>query len=501
MSHSVIVIIGVLYLLVILAIGILSTKHQKDMDTFYVGGRRFGPWLIALGISSTTMSGFGFIGLPGLVYENGYPMFMISIFATGGIFVSFLILAKPMRRITQKFNSLTIPDLLEIRYNSKAVRGITALAILGGAVGYQMTQYIALGSMIEVVLGVDYKWAVSIGVVILTIYVISGGMISAVWTDFIQMIVMVGGALIIFIGGLVMMGGMSELNTQIADIDPEMLNPYHSTGEITIFTFISYFILYMIGHQGQPHVVTKFYMIRKMSMLKWACIIGAATYAISSLLLFSGLYARVMVENGSMEAPASPDLVAPMFISNFFNPVVAGILFSAVMAAIMSTSEAFLLIASSSIVRDIYQQIIKKGEKLSQKKELVLSRWITLAIIVFTFLMSFNPPALVGWLGNASWGIFAASLVPVLSIGIFWKRATRTAAIWSSTLGLIFSIGLYIASVKGWYTPKLDTGVTALIISTVTFIGISLMTKPQSSIFFDKKSDRFESKKEKTMEI
>ncbi|WP_246206635.1 sodium/proline symporter [Virgibacillus ihumii] len=486
----IILLIGVAYLLLVLVIGLYSMKHQKDMDTYYTGGKRFGPWLVALGVSSTTMSGYGFIGLTGLVYQNGYPIFMIGIFATAGIFVSFLILAKPMRKIAEKFGSMTIPDILEARYNSKAVRAITALAILGGAIGYQMAQYKALGNMLQTVLGVDYQIALFIGVAILTIYVVAGGMISALWTDFMQMIVMVVGSLIVFIGGMNLVGGMTQLNNEISSINPDMVNAFHTAGPIGIFAFISYFFIYVIGHQGQPHVVSKFYMIRKVSMLKWACVIAASTYAITALLWFVGLYTKVMVQRGEMAAPPSPDLVAPLFIENFFHPAIAGIIFAAVMAAIMSTSEAFLLVASSSIVRDIYQQIIKKGEKLPQKKELALSRWITLAVIALTFLLSLNPPDLVGWLGNASWGIFVASLVPVLSIGLYWKRATKTAAIWSSSLGLVFSIGLYILKVKEIYVPALDTGAIAFIISTAAFIGISLVTKQESSEVFEQISKK-----------
>ncbi|RYG73048.1 sodium/proline symporter [Lentibacillus lipolyticus] len=482
--------IGIIYLLVILVIGLWSMKRQKDMNTFYLGGRRFGPWLIAFAVSSTTMSGFGFIGIPGLVYENGYPSMMIIIFATAGIFVSFLILAKPMRKITQKFGALTIPDLLELRYNSKAVRGIAAIAILGGAIGYQMAQYKALGNMLQTVLGVDYQLALIIGVVILTFYVVAGGMISAIWTDFLQMLVMIIGSLIVFIGGMNLVGGMSQLNSDLSAINPDFVQAYHTTGPIGIFAFISYFFIYVIGHQGQPHVVSKFYMIRKVSLLKWACIIAASTYAITGLLSFSGLYARVLVEQGEMAVPQSADMVAPMFIEAYFPSVVAGLIFAAVMAAIMSTSEAFLLIASQSVVRDIYQQIIKKGEELPQKKELRLSRWVTFGVIVLTFLISLNPPDLVGWLGNASWGIFAASLVPVLSIGIIWKRATRIAAICSSFLGFICSVGLYILSVKDIYTPALDTGAVAFMISAVSFVIISLVTKPENSLVFEEGTDK-----------
>lgn len=489
-GHNIILIIGVLYLLVIMVVGLFSMKHQKDMNTYYTGGRRFGPWLVALAVSSTTMSGYGFIGLTGLVYQNGYPVFMIGIFATAGIFVSFLILAKPMRKIAEKFGTMTIPDILEVRYNSKAVRAITALAILGGAIGYQMAQYKALGNMLQTVLGVNYELALFIGVAILTVYVVAGGMISAIWTDFIQMIVMVIGSLIVFIGGMRLVGGMTQLNTELSAINTDMVSAYHTAGPIGMFAFISYFFLYVIGHQGQPHVVSKFYMIRKVSMLKWACVIAASTYAITALLWFVGLYTKVMVGRGEMAAPASPDLVAPLFIETFFHPVIAGIIFAAVMAAIMSTSEAFLLVASSSIVRDIYQQIYKKGEKIPRKKELALSRWITLSVIVLTFLLSLNPPDLVGWLGNASWGIFVASLVPVLSIGLYWKRATKTAAIWSSSLGLVFSIGLYILKVKEVFIPALDTGAIALIISTVSFVGISLITKPEPSEIFNEVSDK-----------
>lgn len=339
--------------------------------------------------------------------------------------------------------------------------------------------------MLQTILGINYGLALSIGVALLTIYVVAGGMISAIWTDFIQMIVMIAGSLIVFIGGMKMVGGMTNMNSQLSNINPDMVNAYHSTGSIGIFAFISYFFIYMIGHQGQPHVVSKFYMIKKVSMLKWACIIAASTYGITVLLWFTGLYARVMVGNGSMAAPASPDLVTPMFIQNFFHPIVAGLIFAAVMAAIMSTSEAFLLVASSSIVRDIYQQVIKKGEKLPPGKELAYSRMVTLLVIAVTFGLSFNPPDLVGWLGNASWGIFSASLVPVLSIGLLWKRATRQGAIVSSAVGLISSISLYILKVKGVYVPSLDTGAIAMLLSAGTFIFISLLTKPESNAVFD----------------
>nr|WP_245920877.1 hypothetical protein [Melghirimyces profundicolus] len=268
-------------------------------------------------------------------------------------------------------------------------------------------------------------------------------------------------------------------------MNPNYVQAWHTAGPISIFAFISYFLLYLLGHQGQPHVVSKFYMIKKLTMLKWAALISAATYGITVLLWFVGLYSKVMVERGMMEAPASPDLVAPMFITQFFSPVVAGLIFAAVMAAIMSTSEAFLLVASSAIVRDLYQQIIKKGEQLPAKKELALSRLVTLGVILLTVLLSLNPPDLVGWLGNASWGIFVASLVPVLSIGIWWKRATRPAAIWSASLGFLTSFGLYILKVKEVYVPQLDTGAIALIVSTVTLIAVSFLTRPEPNERFD----------------
>ncbi|MDQ0216115.1 SSS family transporter [Oikeobacillus pervagus] len=496
MDKMIILIIGILYLIVILVIGIWSSRKQKDMSTFYIGGRSFGPWLVALAISSTTMSGYGFVGLPAIAYENGYIIIMLGIFATAGIFVSFLVLAKPLRKISEKFGSLTISDLLETRYNSKAVRVVTALAILGGAIGYQMAQYKALGNMLQTVLGVRYEVALFIGVAILTVYVVAGGMISAVWTDFIQMIIMVAGSLIVFFGGLRLVGGFSQMNRELTQINPDLTQAFHTNGgSMTIFIFLSYFLLYMIGQQAQPHVVTKFYMIRKLSMLKWAAFIAALTYGLTVLLWFSGPFTRILVERGEMAAPASADLVVPTFITTYFHPVIAGLLFAAVMAAIMSTSEAFLLLASSSVVRDIYQQVIKKGKELPPKKELSLSRWVTLATVALTFLLSLNPPDLVGWLGNASWGLFVASLLPAVSIGIWWKRATRQAALVSTILGFSLSLILYILKVKGIYTPQLDTGAIAFIISTLSFVIVSYLTKNEKSELFSHEDPRIQADK------
>ena len=485
-GHGIYVVIcTVLYLLLMVGIGLWSSKKQKNLDTYYVGGRNFGPWIVAFAVSATTMSGFGFVGLPGLVYQNGPALLWISIFATGGAVVSYWFLAKPMRKISGKFGALTISDLLDVRYKSPWVRGITALAILGGCVGYQLAQYKAMGNMLQTLLGCSYEVGVFIGLVCIAIYVTAGGIISVMWTDLIQMSMMIFCGLFMFFTGMSLVGGFSSMNATLAQVNPGLVSAYWDSGPNSFWIVISFLILYLIGHQAQPHVVTKFYMIKEQKQLKWSALVAALVYACSALILIVGLCSRALVARGVMPAPANPDLVIPMFMQQFLHPVMVGIICSAVLAAIMSTSSGFLIVSSSAIVRDFYQQLWLKGQELPQKTQLNLSRWITFAVIIITFLLSLNPPDLIGWMGNASWGLFMAALMPPVTLGLWWKRATKPAAIASSAIGFVLAMVLYVLKIKKIYVPAIDTGAIATIVSFIVMVGVSLVTKPEPNPVHD----------------
>lgn len=473
-----VVICTMIYLIVMVGIGIWSSRKQKNLDTFYVGERNFGPWIIAFAVSATTMSGFGFVGLPGLVYQNGPVLLWISIFATGGAVLSYFFLAKPMRRITKKFGALTMSDLLDVRYKSPWIRGVTALAILGGCVGYQLSQYKAMGNMLQTLLGVSYETGVFIGLVCIAVYVTAGGIISVMWTDLIQMSMMIFCGIFMFITGMYLVGGFSSMNATLASVSPNLVSAYwDGGGSHGILMVFSFFILYMIGHQAQPHVVTKFYMIKEEKQIKWSALVAAFVYACSALILITGLCARTLVARGQMPAPASPDLVIPMFMQLFLHPVMVGVISAAVLAAIMSTSSGFLIVSSAAIVRDFYQQLWLKGKDLPAATQLKLSRWVTFAVIIVTFLISLRPPDLIGWMGNASWGLFMAALMPSVTLGLIWKRATKEGAITSAAVGFVLAFVLYILKIKKIYVPSLDTGALATIVSFVVMVGVSLMTK------------------------
>lgn len=490
-SHGMAVIITtILYLVFMILIGLWSSKKQKNIDTFLVGERNFPGWIVAFAVSATTMSGFGFVGLPGLVYKHGIVLMWICIFATGGAVASYFFLAGKMHWISRKFGALTLPDLLEVRFNTPWLRGITALAILGGCVGYQLAQYKAMGNMLQILLNIPYELGVIIGLVCISIYVVAGGIISVMWTDLIQMAMMVFCGIFVAFVAINAGGGLASINATLTAVDPNLVSAYRVDNPVYgVMMVISFFILYFLGHQGQPHVVNKFYMFKDAKHLRWSALTAAFVYACSALTLFAGLGARALVERGAMPAPASPDLVMPMFMQYFMHPIMVGIISAAVLAAIMSTSSGFIIVSTAALVRDLYQQIWmkQKGHALPPAKQLKLSRWTTLGIVLVTFLMSLRPPDLIAWMGNASWGLFMAALMPPITLGIWWKRATKEGAIASAIVGFILAIGLYVLKLKKIYVPALDTGAIATIASFGTMIVVSMLTKYVRSPLFEEK--------------
>ena len=478
----------------ILAIGVWGYTKTDTLSDFLITGKSIGTWVLAITVFSVVQSGFGFVGGPELIYTFGTTPLWIFGTAPIGFLVLWIVLGKRMRVLADVRDVLTLSDGMYARYDSNLVRGLTGVTIIVAVTGYLATNLAALQYVMRAIFGIPVIWGLILGAGILLLYSVIGGMIAGVWTDFIQGITMIGGAILVFVYAISFGGGMQTIFENLATASPAMVSPFGAAGGIIA---LSWWILFSIGGMGQAHTVTKLYMIKDIKLLKWGAPIAAISYGISSLLAFAtGLSMRSMVEAGNIQGPESAAETMPIFVLNYTPSVVAGLVLAGLLAAIMSTSDSFLNIAAAAITRDIPRSLGRPIE--DRQVELRLTQIALASVTIAATGVVYFSEALVGILGVIGWGLFAASLFPVVAIGLNWKGATSTGAISAIVTGLIlnivyevlptafetFGMASFAGAISATYPfpETMVVGTTAMLISTIVFIVVSLLTQGEHEV-------------------
>ena len=479
MENSLVIITFVTYFAIVLGIGVWSSRSQKSNTDFFVAGRQMGTIVVAFSSCATIASGFFFVGLPGLAYNLGYqPMLSIPVLnAILAYVIVYSLLARPMRYLSEKHDALTIPDIFLTLYESKQIRWVCSIIILIGIMGFMVSQWVSMGIMFQTLLGSTYAVGLIVGVIIVGIYSALGGQKGNIYNDSFQMFVMSFGGILVLLFGFRGVGGFTEMNLALGEVNPAILLPFSDSFGLSKWTFISFFLLYAVGTAGQPHFTTRFYTIRKESMLRWAPAIAATTYVFITMFVFTGMIYRAGVVQGVVPELTNPDLAVSEFLVHFMPAGSAGLILAAAVAAIMSTVSTFIVVAASTVTRDIIEHGF--DVKLSDKEGLKYSRISIVVVCLVTVLVAINPPDLVAWLGNAAFGFFAAGLGPALVAGVRWRRANKHGALASMIVGSAGALTLYFLSINGVISPNLDTGAIAFLFSIGVLIVVSLATEKQ----------------------
>lgn len=467
------------YMVLCICVGLWAFKRTKSTEEFFMAGRSLGVWVTALALFSSTLSGFGFVGGPGLVYNMGSSSFWMIICSPFGFCIAFYLLGKRLRLFAQLRNSISLPDAVAARYNSEAARFFTALAILLGVLGYLGTQIMAMSTILrEILNSVDYFPVVSlevcmvISVAVLVFYCVTGGIVASVYTDLIQGSIMIIAAVLIFATCLsVVDGGIAGMSQTIMSDDREAAGPWGSQG---IMSSLSWYFLFAVGLAGQPHIITKMMMTRRLDDNQKILPLSIASFTFAALLWIGiGLAMRTLVLQGVHPELANPDDSAAQFLQNYAHPLLAGIVFAALFAAIMSTADGFLNIAAAAIVHDIPKALFGKPIAYELAGARIVTLLIAIASAVFVLVSGENLVALLGAFG---WGTFAATLVPVVAIGFNWHRGTALAANTAIVVSLLIIFCLKVFDVSIPYA--IDGGAIALLVSLILYFTISLASKP-----------------------
>jgi len=483
MRQSIILSSVFIYLLICIAVGIWAMRRTKTANDFFVAGRGLGPVVVSLAVFSSTLSGFGFVGGPGLVYSTGLSSVWMVVCSSLGFAVGFTLISKRIRMIAEVRDTISLPDVVYARYGSNAVRLLTAVTIILGVLGYLATQILAMALVLQSILtptemfaGISLVACVTISSAVLIFYCVTGGIIASVYTDLVQGIVMIiSGALVVITAAQVFEGGLGEASSILLAHGGEDIMPF---GTLGVMASLSWFFLFGLGLAGQPHIATKMMMNRKLSDNRIILPMTVIGYVVAAMLWISvGMVMRALVIGDIAMPLGAPDQAAPAFLTNHAHPLLAGIVFAGLFAAIMSTADSFLNIGAAAIIHDIPKAI--RGRALNN--ELFWARTVTVVLAVFAAFFAlysyYENGELVALLGAFGWGTFAAALVPVVVIGLNWKGATAKAAVAAISSSLIINFAIQTLQIKIPYA--ISAGFISMLVSMILFIALSLLEKPK----------------------
>lgn len=460
------------YFFIVAVIGVYATRRTKSAKDFFVAGQGLGLFTMSIAAMAATLSGFAFIGGPGLVYTLGLGAVFIVLPMALTNSMGAWVLAKRLRLLAEVREIITIPDAIGARYQSRLAQGLAAVAIVLAVIGYMATNLLALAFVVDAIFGIGRGQAVAVGAIVVLAYSVSGGILAGIFNDVFQGLLMAVASVLVFYYALNAGGGLAAISQTLLAGDPAMVGPW---GKISPLAAMSFFFVFGLGALGQPHVAHKYFMLRDVKLLKWYPLVMTVALFLTLLLFVSvGLSIKALVLSGQIAPLTNADDATPVFLLRFTPLPLAAVVFSAAAAAIMSTLNSFMNVGAAALTHDIP---VALGWRVGD--ELRWGRIWTVVITLSAAVVANMSATLVAFLGIFGWGLFASTLVPSLAIGLNWQGATRPGAVASIATGLATTLVLEtLAHFKVFSFPS---GVTAtaiaLILSLLVFVGVSFLTR------------------------
>lgn len=447
-----IAIMFVAYAALMLYIGFYFYRQNKNTEDYFLGGRSLGPVVSALSAGASDMSGWLLMGLPGALYASGLIESYIAIGLSIGALLNWSFVAKRLRIYTSVIaNSITIPDYFEIRFDDDKhiLRIVCAIVILIFFTFYVSSGLVGGAKLFEATFGIRYEYALTTGTLIIVAYTFLGGYKAVCWTDLLQGLLMMGALIVVPAVMLYHLGGFGEAMAVIEEIKPNALSMGEGIGALSIVSALAW----GLGYFGQPHILVRFMSIRSTKDIPTATFVGISWMVISLIgACFIGLLGIAYVHKFELTLQ-DPEKIFIVMSQLLFNPWIAGILLSAILAAIMSTASSQLLVSSSTIAEDFYKRIFNK--EASNKTVMNLGRMGVLLVALVAFVISTDKESSVLSIVAYAWAGFGASFGSVMLFSLFWSRMTRIGAIlgmitgaavvvlWKNYLAELFNFPIY----------------------------------------------------------
>ena len=481
-----------IYFSILIGIGIAASKKVNNISDYYVGGKRLNYWIAALSARSTGESGWLLLGVTGMGAIMGISALWIVLGEVIGVSLSWHFMAEKFKTLTDRYDSITVPDFLNSHFNSKTntIRIIAATALSVFVVIYVSAQIDITGKAFESFLGYNYYSGILIGFGIVVAYIFSGGFLAVAWSDLFQGSMMFIALLILpFIAYYQLPNNFTFLQG-LKDIDPALVNIW-GNGGFNFMNFLSVIGLLSIGigFLGSPQIYVRFIAIKNIEEIKKGKIVAFFYTLISSTCaVVIGMMGRLMFTTynqnpESVLGNAGEDVLYLLLIETM-PTIVVGIYIAALLSAVMSTVDSLLVVASSAVTIDFYQKII--NPKIDQKSLIKLSKKVTLILALFALFVAvsvslISPDRTVFWFVIFGWSGIAATFCPVIILAIFWNNFNENGAIASMITGF-FSVPIFKFLVPkinfiGTYFEKLDVLLPSVILALLAGYFTSIIKK------------------------
>lgn len=424
------------YLIAMIGVGFFAYYYTRNYSDYILGGRSLGGIVTALSVGASDMSGWLLMGVPGSVYLFGISQSWIAIGLTLGAYINWHLVAARLRVYTEKaHNALTLPDYFTHRFEDKnnVLRIIAAIVILIFFTIYCASGVVAGARLFENTFHMEYETALIIGAAATILYVFIGGFLAVSWTDTIQASIMCIALVVTPIAVCMDAGGFGASIEQVRSINPKMLDIMEGQTFVGIVSLLAW----GLGYFGQPHILVRFMAAKSIKVIPNArrvgiiwmifCLAGAIGVGFFGAAYFS-LHpgdAALVEENN--------ERVFIVLSSLLFNPWIAGLLMSAILAAVMSTLSCQLLVCSSTLTEDFYHTFIRPNA--SQRELVWFGRGMVLLISILSIWLASDPESLVFSLVSYAWAGFGAAFGPVILLSLWWRRMTRNGALAGMIVG------------------------------------------------------------------
>lgn len=487
----------VIYFVALIVIGVhfWRTKERDSMEDYILGGRSFGPYVSAMSAQASDMSGWLLMGLPGSIVLAGLGQAWIGIGLLIGSYTSWLFVARRLRKHSVvSNNALTMPEFFSNRFaDSKGyLRIICAVVILFFFTIYVGSGFQSCGIVLDMLLSDGgFEIGIIVGAAVIILYTFLGGYKALCWTDFFQAILMV---VVIVMVPLVIVGevGWDNISAGWNTIETTMgLEGYTSLlyndgMPITLVVVISG-LAWGLGYYGMPHIVVRYMSIRKVSEIKVARRVSLVwgILALSFVCLIAIIAGVYLPENGidifdtSTYNSEYVFMYTAQVLFQESAPFILGVVFAAILAAIMSTASSQLLVSASSVTNDI----LAKSDRFHISERTLM--WIARGIVVVISLIGmclalFGSENIMGLVSYA-WAGFGSAFSPVMILALFWKRMNWQGALAAMVTGF--------AVVVFWETFMDFTGLYSLfpgfILAFIVGVAVALLTPPPSKEVVD----------------
>lgn len=493
----------VFYLGMMIYIGFKVSDRNKTMGDFFLGGRGLGPLVVAMSAEASDMSSWLLMGLPGVAYLSGVAdAGWTAIGLAVGTYLNWLIVAKRLRRYSEKINAITIPEFFSKRFHDEknTLTLIAAIWIIIFFVPYTASGFCACGKLFNSLFGVDYHIAMIVSAIVIVLYTTLGGFLAASTTDFIQSIVMTIALLIVMIFGIGVAGGIDQVIANASKLPGyfHFMASYdtatHSAIPLAPLSIIST-MAWGLGYFGMPHILLRFMAIENEEKIALSRRVASIWVVISmAVSVFIGIVGLQMSHvgvfellSGSQSETIIVKIASLLSQKGLFFAIIAGVVLSGILASTMSTSDSQLLAASSSVSNDILVNVFHVQK--SQKELLFISRITLVLIAVVGVVLAWDPDSSVFKIVSFAWAGFGASFGPVMLLSLFWKRANRQGALAGLlTGGATVFIWHFIIKPMGGLLGLYELLPAFIIAIVVNIVVSSCTSKPDQEII-----DTFES--------